>query len=368
MAWFKSDDMLADHPKVIRLGKDMAPAMGVWLLVGTWAARYSTDGFVPDAMVHRYDPRGRLAKRLIEVGLWDRSEHDGTAGYRYHDWFDHQLSAEEVEKKRANNRERQRRFRERNGRFGTDPSGPGAGTDHDPDSEATSNADRNALLTPSGDAHRRLEPSTKPSTNSKEVFSGTDIPSVCVAAHLVDARSTEPTAYGDAQAADQRIRADDGGINAVTPSSSNALHNALVTSTPTRPDPYLSTSSGDGEGFNSSFVAAPTSPPRKRATPRGTRIPAEFTVTDAMVTWARENAPNVNGRLETDQFRDYWSAKSGKDATKLDWAATWRTWMRKAEQDAGRRRPHLSAVPNRVPTTTARVAAIEALRNPGATA
>jgi hypothetical protein len=55
-----------------------------------------------------------------------------------------------------------------------------------------------------------------------------------------------------------------------------------------------------------------------------------------MVTWARKNAPHVDGRIETDQFRDYWQAKSGKDATKLDWPATWRTWMRKAEQHAGR--------------------------------
>lgn len=27
-------------------------------------------------------------------------------------------------------------------------------------------------------------------------------------------------------------------------------------------------------------------------------------------------------------FRDYWISKSGKDATKLDWLATWRNWLR----------------------------------------
>lgn len=27
-------------------------------------------------------------------------------------------------------------------------------------------------------------------------------------------------------------------------------------------------------------------------------------------------------------FRDYWIAKSGKDATKTDWLATWRNWLR----------------------------------------
>ena len=81
-----------------------------------------------------------------------------------------------------------------------------------------------------------------------------------------------------------------------------------------------------------------------------------------MVAWARENTPNVDGQFETEQFRDYWQAKSGKDATKIDWVATWRNWMRKAEQQAPRR-TRLAAVPNRTPTTTQRVAAIEALRH-----
>ena len=33
---------------------------------------------------------------------------------------------------------------------------------------------------------------------------------------------------------------------------------------------------------------------------------------------------------ETDRFRDYWIAKAGRDATKCDWAATWRNWCRSA--------------------------------------
>jgi uncharacterized protein YdaU (DUF1376 family) len=35
-----------------------------------------------------------------------------------------------------------------------------------------------------------------------------------------------------------------------------------------------------------------------------------------------------------EQFRDYWHARAGAGATKLDWQATWRTWCRK---DAERR-------------------------------
>lgn len=38
---------------------------------------------------------------------------------------------------------------------------------------------------------------------------------------------------------------------------------------------------------------------------------------------------------EAAKFRDYWIAKSGKDATKLDWSATWRNWIRRVVE--GRR-------------------------------
>ena len=54
---------------------------------------------------------------------------------------------------------------------------------------------------------------------------------------------------------------------------------------------------------------------------RGTRIPGDFTVTPELVAWARERVPGVNGRAETEKFINYWRAKSGRDATKLDWDA-----------------------------------------------
>lgn len=76
-------------------------------------------------------------------------------------------------------------------------------------------------------------------------------------------------------------------------------------------------------------------PPRKRGSPnRGTRIPDDFAVTPAMVTWAREHTPHADGRRETDQFIDYWRARAGREATKLDWVATWRNAMRRAEERA----------------------------------
>jgi hypothetical protein len=140
VTWFKVDDGLPDHPKVIALGKDQLAAMGLWTLVGAWAARYGTGGHVPEAIVRRHDPRLRLARKLVAVGLWERDYSsvthellDGNPHFKYHDWYDIQLSQEEVERKREQNRERQRRFRRR--RAGLDPDDPGPGDSPVPEIE-----------------------------------------------------------------------------------------------------------------------------------------------------------------------------------------------------------------------------------------
>lgn len=64
---------------------------------------------------------------------------------------------------------------------------------------------------------------------------------------------------------------------------------------------------------------------------RGTRWPADAVVPDDWVTEAagRRKAhgkPAIDLVLEAEKFRNYWSAKSGASATKIDWRATWRNW------------------------------------------
>lgn len=107
-----------------------------------------------------------------------------------------------------------------------------------------------------------------------------------------------------------------------------------------------------GEGIGEE--KASPSKPRKR----GKRIPDDFRVTPDMVDWARERCPHVDGRVETEKFINYWRAKSGRDATKLDWVATWRNWMLNAAERAPR-------APNRAAarsTTDDRVAQAQALK------
>ncbi|WP_143348254.1 hypothetical protein [Ensifer adhaerens] len=65
-----------------------------------------------------------------------------------------------------------------------------------------------------------------------------------------------------------------------------------------------------------------------RRSGRAMRLPEDFEPDWAFaggLGFARAEAS-----VEFDKFRDYWRAKSGRDASKLDWAATWRNWMRNA--------------------------------------
>jgi len=78
--------------------------------------------------------------------------------------------------------------------------------------------------------------------------------------------------------------------------------------------------------------------PRKRAT----RITEDFQVSPEMRIWASQKAPNADLGLETEKFINFWVAKSGRDATKLDWVATWRNWMLNARAPQGQRQDHSS--------------------------
>jgi hypothetical protein len=75
---------------------------------------------------------------------------------------------------------------------------------------------------------------------------------------------------------------------------------------------------------------------------RGTRIPDDFAVTQEMVAWARDRVPDVDGRHETEKFLNHWRAKSGKDATKVDWVLTWKNWMLRASESSARKPARLT--------------------------
>jgi len=128
------------------------------------------------------------------------------------------------------------------------------------------------------------------------------------------------------------------------------------------PDP----SQGKGEGYGSYHRGSPypvspeplspTSGPTQGRS-RGTRLPKNFEVTREMVTWCRDRCPDIDGAAQTERFINHWRSKAGKDGVKLDWTATWRNWMLKAQSDLVESRARYAANGGAArSTTTDRVA------------
>lgn len=108
--------------------------------------------------------------------------------------------------------------------------------------------------------------------------------------------------------------------NGVTDGVTNGVSHAA----PTRPDPTRPSISNEIE----------KGVPRKRAT----RIPDPFIVTTDMREWATGRTPLVVVDDTTERFVNYWRAKAGKDATKLDWLATWQNWLLRDQDDRTNRK------------------------------
>jgi len=70
-------------------------------------------------------------------------------------------------------------------------------------------------------------------------------------------------------------------------------------------------------------------------TSKGSRLPADWSLPNEWATWAITDKPGYPVILEAAKFRDYWLSKTGKDATKADWFATWRNWVRNTRSAAG---------------------------------
>lgn len=75
----------------------------------------------------------------------------------------------------------------------------------------------------------------------------------------------------------------------------------------------------------------PTKEPKSSGA-RGTRWGDEQTVPQEWKEWAKINHPLVNTELQATQFENYWSAKAGSGAIKMNWEKTWRNWILNSQQ------------------------------------
>ena len=63
---------------------------------------------------------------------------------------------------------------------------------------------------------------------------------------------------------------------------------------------------------------------------KGSRLPADFEPDFGFAL--SQGLTRSQAQAEIAKFRDYWAAKSGQGATKQDWQATWRNWVRTAAE------------------------------------
>jgi len=75
-----------------------------------------------------------------------------------------------------------------------------------------------------------------------------------------------------------------------------------------------------------------------RPTSRGTRIDPDWAPSELEVAFAKQSGliPDEISR-EVRKFKNYWGAKSGRDACKINWSMTWRNWIENAVERIGRK-------------------------------
>lgn len=111
MPWFKVDDGLTSSRKWLSIPKKHRhEAVGVWAWAGSWSAKELTDGVIPKFMLEEWGVRKIIKDHLVSANLWSE---DG-ANVAHLKWEEYQPTKAEVEADRRKNREKLRKWRERN--------------------------------------------------------------------------------------------------------------------------------------------------------------------------------------------------------------------------------------------------------------
>lgn len=357
--WFRVDDGFYSHPKVFAASP---AALGLWVVAGSWSSASGTGGHIPTHALGRLLPGAEaLADELVIAGLWETTD----AGYRFHDWEGYNPSAAEAraaKDRQASGGKLGNHRRWHQARGVVDPSCPWC-TDRSPDRLSDRTPDRVPDRSTDRTSDRGAESHPIPTdpadaSDASPAAIGSDRPPgpnrpVPDTPTPVDQHTHPPSGH----------RLPDGG----TDSGANP---------PSRPDPSRpaqvspwsvggvgeSADAGASGMTDSDMLPAPYIDPitnpapakRKKADPKGHRLPDDFTVTDDMRAWAAEKAPGA-GWDDHEAFCDYWRGIPGARGRKTDWVATWRNWMRKASAEPGRSRGTRTGDPAPRSTTSERV-------------
>lgn len=284
MAWARISDDFLDHQKVAELTVDIEgmAAMGLWTLALCWVrADRRRRGVVPTGIAMRLSAgHGKqLASRLVHVGLWDEVE----GGFYFHD-YDDVYTPGDLSEKRAEA-----------GRSGGKASGQ-------------VRAVKAASKQPEPPPTQEPKQLASGESATKRTAGGANAPSLFDDDDPLTAGSTPSTDRSNDEAKAKQLASDD---EAKRREASRARAGAT-------------THSPEASNEASPF------PPQKPRGDRGTRLPEDWQPDAELLNWAKAKYPRVDLEEQTERFRNYWLAKTGKDATKLDWRRTWQNWISEA--------------------------------------
>lgn len=280
MTWVKLDDKVASHAKTIAAGN---AAFGAWIRMIAWSCSHLTDGVVSTAVSRTMASPAEL-KRLVEVGLLDRSE----AGYAIHDFLDWNPSAAEVMAKLEELSEKRREAGRRGGQK-------------------------------SGETRRRKQEGSADEASAKQVASGL---------HSVGLKQNEP-------------RSDPEGRSPCSPPAGDQPNRPAASPEPRpNPDPWdlaggaaepasgpdVSPAGGQVGSSAESPALAPKRPSRAERAARMSPCPASDAAAAELEAFAARWKLDPK-HPEFPQFLDHHAKNGGRF---VDWAAAWRTWMRNA--------------------------------------
>lgn len=107
MTWARLDDGFHSHPKTYELS---LAALGLFALSLSYAADHETGGLIPKtwALIRSEGDKG-IVQELLKVGAW--VEVEGVV-FKIHDFYDYNLTPEELQVTRDKARDRKRKQRE----------------------------------------------------------------------------------------------------------------------------------------------------------------------------------------------------------------------------------------------------------------
>jgi hypothetical protein len=77
----------------------------------------------------------------------------------------------------------------------------------------------------------------------------------------------------------------------------------------------------------------------KKETTKGSRLSQDWVIPEEYIKFCQTERPELDAELIGNTFKDFWISKSGSDATKLDWFATWRNWVRNQRVTSNVKKP-----------------------------